>query len=170
MVSSAVSLWLGVMMGSKLLSHKPVPLPPASAHIRRLAKSDAMLPTDLEIERLCKSLEDDEDYFSPSYCASVVNGMVMSGIKPAAIAQMAGIPVSQVRLVQKAENSFDYSQLSAIEQATGRSAGEFALLTCENPEPDFVALVKSLAAFKMPAKTTNSPRQPARKPSLARRA
>jgi hypothetical protein len=90
-----------------------------------------------------------EDHMgSAIYSKLVLEGLEKRGLQPKDVARITGLPLAKIQRIQVEKASFTNKQLDAIEEATGMSDGQIALLACPGAKDDFIALVNALSGSK----------------------
>lgn len=85
---------------------------------------------------------------SAIYSKLVLEGLGKRGLQPDDVARITGLPLAKIRKIQLKKASFTNKQLDAIEDATGMSDGQIALLACPGAKDDFIALINALSGSK----------------------
>jgi hypothetical protein len=85
---------------------------------------------------------------SAIYSKLVLEGLEKRGLQPKDVARITGLPLAKIQRIQVEKASFTNKQLDAIEEATGMSDGQIALLACPGAKDDFIALVNALSGSK----------------------
>src|ERR1700723_3238070 len=94
------------------------------------------------------------------YSKAVLIGLESSGILRDEMARVTGLPMKRIAAVFAAKDSLTDNQLQKIEIATGKTAGQLALLSVENPDRDLSELFNQWAKTTEAVKPTKSKQKP----------
>jgi len=93
---------------------------------------------------------------SPSYSQSVLSGAQKHGLSPRDLAKAMSLSQRAFAAVLKGKAKLTRENLVALEEATGMSAGQFALLSHDEHDEGISAVMDAWAATRTP---TNAPAQ-----------
>jgi hypothetical protein len=92
----------------------------------------------------------DAAMYSSLYSQAVLRGLLKYGMAVGDVAKVIRLPLASVKKILAGEAGLADKHLDRIESVTGKSAGQIALLSVDNPGESIVALMDASAAARIP--------------------